>query len=75
MDMKFVPRTHYFFSASKDKTVKYWDADKYENIMVLKVPQSFLYCISAFVFYRISVVLLSKKIIPSYYSPKPHILM
>jgi len=26
-----VPNTHYFFSASKDKTIKYWDADKVRN--------------------------------------------
>ena len=34
---QFVPKTHYFFSVSKDKTLKYWDADKFEHIMTLKV--------------------------------------
>lgn len=28
MNIKFVWGTHYFFSVSKDKTCKYWDADK-----------------------------------------------
>lgn len=28
MQVQFVPNTHYFFSASKDKLVKYWDGDK-----------------------------------------------
>jgi U3 small nucleolar RNA-associated protein 12 len=35
MQVKFVPKTHYFFTASKDKTVKYWDGDKFELIMTL----------------------------------------
>lgn len=26
--IKFVPKTHYFFTSSKDKKIKYWDADK-----------------------------------------------
>ncbi|XP_046849685.1 WD repeat-containing protein 3-like [Xenia sp. Carnegie-2017] len=29
MAVQFVPKTHYFFSASKDKTIKYWDADRF----------------------------------------------
>jgi U3 small nucleolar RNA-associated protein 12 len=28
MSVRFVHNTHYFFSASKDKQIKYWDADK-----------------------------------------------
>uniref|UniRef100_A0A6A7G9N2 WD40 repeat-like protein n=2 Tax=Hirondellea gigas TaxID=1518452 RepID=A0A6A7G9N2_9CRUS len=35
MQVKFVPNTHYFFSAGKDKILKYWDADKFEQIFVL----------------------------------------
>jgi len=31
MAVKFVPNTHYFFTASKDKTIKYWDGDKVNN--------------------------------------------
>merc|ERR1712048_37698 len=34
--VKFVGKTHYFFSTSKDKLLKYWDADKFQNIMTLK---------------------------------------
>ena len=34
---QFVPKTHYFFSVSKDKTLKYWDADKFEHITTLQV--------------------------------------
>lgn len=36
MQVRFVPQTHYFFSCSKDKTVKYWDGDKFEQIMKLE---------------------------------------
>jgi len=36
MSVQFVPNTHYFFSASKDGSIKYWDADKYEHIMTLE---------------------------------------
>ena len=32
----FVPRTHYFFSASKDGTIKMFDADHFEQVMVLR---------------------------------------
>lgn len=28
MQVAFEPRTHNFFSVSKDKYVKYWDGDK-----------------------------------------------
>ena len=28
MAVRFVPNTHYFFSASKDRMLKYWDGDK-----------------------------------------------
>ena len=34
---QFVPKSHYFFSVSKDKTLKYWDADKFEHITTLQV--------------------------------------
>ena len=27
MQVKFVPNTHYFFTASKDRQIKYWDGD------------------------------------------------
>lgn len=31
MAIQFVWGTHYFFTVSKDKTVKYWDGDKVQN--------------------------------------------
>ena len=40
--VQFVPKTHYFFSVSKDKTLKYWDADKFEHITTLQVKFSFM---------------------------------
>ena len=35
MALAFVPGTHYFFSASKDKMIKYWDGDKFEQILTI----------------------------------------
>eukprot|EP01050_Picozoa_sp_SAG11_P004153 SAG11_NODE_258_length_11542_cov_35.970899_10_plen_109_part_00 len=35
MALAFVPRTHYFFSGGKDGLVKYWDADKFEQILAI----------------------------------------
>jgi U3 small nucleolar RNA-associated protein 12 len=35
-DVRFVPRTHYFFSAGRDGVIKYWDADKFEKILTLE---------------------------------------
>ena len=34
---QFVPDTHLVFSASKDKTLKCWDADKFELVSTLEV--------------------------------------
>jgi U3 small nucleolar RNA-associated protein 12 len=34
-DLRFVRKTHYFFTASKDLTVRYWDADRFEQILLL----------------------------------------
>ncbi|KAJ1389972.1 WD40-repeat-containing domain protein, partial [Ochromonadaceae sp. CCMP2298] len=31
----FQPHTHYFFSAGKDGTIKYWDADRFEQILLM----------------------------------------
>ncbi|XP_059475332.1 WD repeat-containing protein 3 [Neocloeon triangulifer] len=33
--LKFVPKTHYFFTCGKDGRVKQWDADNYERILTL----------------------------------------
>lgn len=35
MCVTFVPNTHYFLSASKDKLIKYWNADNFEQILSL----------------------------------------
>lgn len=34
-DIKFVKKTHNFFSCGRDKTVRYWDGDRFESILVL----------------------------------------
>lgn len=34
-DLRFVRRTHNFFTASKDGTVRYWDGDRFEQILIL----------------------------------------
>jgi U3 small nucleolar RNA-associated protein 12 len=34
-DLKFVRRTHTFFTCSKDKTIRYWDADSFDQILLL----------------------------------------
>jgi U3 small nucleolar RNA-associated protein 12 len=34
-DIRFVRRTHNFFTASKDGTVRYWDGDRFEQILIL----------------------------------------
>ncbi len=34
-DLRFVNRTHNFFTSSKDGTVRYWDGDRFEQILVL----------------------------------------
>lgn len=33
MALRFVPGTHCFFTAGKDKAIKYWDADHFEHIL------------------------------------------
>ena len=35
--MRFVPDTHLLFSASKDSTIKCWDADNFQHVQTLKV--------------------------------------
>lgn len=37
MFLQFVPKTHLFFTAGKDKKIKEWDADKFEHIQTLEV--------------------------------------
>jgi WD40 repeat protein len=47
--IQFVPRTHYFFSASKDGYLKYWDADTFEHVLTLEGHQSEIWamCVSS----------------------------
>lgn len=54
--VRFQPETHYFFSASKDGVVKYWDADRFEQILnlpghfscvwSLDIPMDGSFCVS-----------------------------
>lgn len=37
--MKFVKNTHYFFSCSKDRHMRYWDGDTYD--LILEFSDSF----------------------------------
>ena len=37
MFLQFVPKTHLFFTAGKDKKIKQWDADKFQLIQTLEV--------------------------------------
>ena len=37
MAVKFLPKTHYFFTAGKDGVVKYWDGDRFSLILELEV--------------------------------------
>ena len=37
MFLQFVPKTHLFFTAGKDKKIKQWDADKFVLIQTLEV--------------------------------------
>ena len=36
MCVAFVRETHFFFSASKDRTIRYWDADRFDQILILR---------------------------------------
>ena len=40
--LKFVPKTHLFFSGGKDRLIKQWDADNYQHVITLKVGDSSL---------------------------------
>lgn len=33
--VRFQPQTHYFFSCGKEGTLKYWDADRFEQVLML----------------------------------------
>lgn len=46
MDVKFVYKTHYMFSVGKDRTVKYWDADKFELLLTLEGHHAEVWCLT-----------------------------
>jgi len=43
--IKFLKKTHYFFTCSKDHSVKYWDADKFEHIQTLNGHFGAVWCL------------------------------
>ncbi len=45
-DLKFVKKTHNFFTCSKDMTVRYWDADRFEQILLLNGHSGEINCLS-----------------------------
>jgi U3 small nucleolar RNA-associated protein 12 len=45
-DIRFVKRTHYFFTCSKDFTVRYWDGDRFEQILLLSGHSAEVNCLS-----------------------------
>ncbi|KAJ6811147.1 WD repeat-containing protein 3 [Iris pallida] len=46
MDVKFVRNTHYFFSVGKDHLVKYWDADKFQELLILEGHHAQVWCLA-----------------------------
>ncbi|KAL3908426.1 MAG: hypothetical protein SGARI_003068 [Bacillariaceae sp.] len=45
-DLRFVRRTHNFFTASKDGTVRYWDGDRFEQILILNGHYAEVSCLT-----------------------------
>jgi U3 small nucleolar RNA-associated protein 12 len=45
-DLRFVRRTHNFFTSSKDGTVRYWDGDRFEQILILNGHFAEVSCLS-----------------------------
>jgi U3 small nucleolar RNA-associated protein 12 len=45
-DLRFVKRTHNFFTCSKDKTVRFWDGDRFEQILLLNGHSSEVSCLA-----------------------------
>lgn len=42
MYLQFVPKSHLFFTAGKDRKIKQWDADNFEHIQTLEVTPACL---------------------------------
>jgi U3 small nucleolar RNA-associated protein 12 len=45
-DLRFVRRTHYFFTCSKDYSVRYWDGDRFEQILLLNGHSAEVNCLA-----------------------------
>jgi len=45
-DLRFVKKTHYFFTCSKDRTVRYWDADRFRQVLLLRGHASEVNCLA-----------------------------
>ena len=45
-DLRFVRRTHNFFTTSKDGTVRYWDGDRFEQILLLSGHSAEVNCLA-----------------------------
>eukprot|EP00536_Pseudo-nitzschia_multiseries_P003654 jgi/Psemu1/252842/estExt_Genewise1Plus.C_570058 len=45
-DLRFVRRTHNFFTTSKDNTVRFWDGDRFEQILILNGHFAEVSCLS-----------------------------
>lgn len=46
MAVQFVRNTHYMFSVGKDRLVKYWDADKFELLLILEGHHADVWCLA-----------------------------
>ena len=45
-DLRFIKRTHNFFTASKDGSLRYWDGDRFEQILVLNGHNAEVNCLA-----------------------------
>jgi U3 small nucleolar RNA-associated protein 12 len=45
-EVRFVKRTHNFFTASKDGTVRFWDGDRFEQILLLSGHGAEINCLA-----------------------------
>jgi len=45
-DLKFVKKTHNFFTSSKDGSVRYWDGDRFDQILLLNGHISEINCLA-----------------------------
>lgn len=45
-DLRFIPKTHMFFSCGHDSTVKQWDADNFQRIITLEGHTGIVRCLS-----------------------------